>query len=497
MLICCFELLCVLYLNDGYFTYSLDDAYIHFSIAEGITSGTYGINPNEFTAPGSSIVWPFFMAALSFIGELSIITLCLNFFISIAVIQQIYLIFKQTIFAGNERLFRKYWLWVSVFYIVLCNLVGLTFIGMEHNLQLLLAIYVVRCLINFDTSKELPIFFWLALILMPLVRYECLAFVLPILAYMFFQKQQSISVIAGICVLIALVSFSIFLKQNGMHILPNSVIAKSSPISGIPPLLKYSFNFAFNVINPFGWSLLFLSVVLIRKFLKTKKVLALIFAMAGFGHLVAGQLWWYGRYETYLLMSLSIMAVYLHKDAFITLLDNKGLRSKKISITAILMCIPSIFILLTIPLGAHAIYLQNVHLHQYATEYHKGSVAIHDIGIASYKNDFYVLDLWGLANKEALDNRQSHDREDTSWLKALVDKHNVDVIWLTDGWFKSVPDEWVKVATFYRNDISNALPGIGPVTFYARNKSAVPQVKQSLQNWQPSLTSPSYLSFFD
>ena len=54
------ELAVVLFLNGGIFTYSLDDAYIHLSLAQNISAGHYGINLSEYSAPSSSIIWPFF-----------------------------------------------------------------------------------------------------------------------------------------------------------------------------------------------------------------------------------------------------------------------------------------------------------------------------------------------------------------------------------------------------------------------------------------------------
>ena len=54
-------LLQILRLNQGFFTYILDDAYIHLALAENIAKGTYGVNPGEFAATSSSILWPFLL----------------------------------------------------------------------------------------------------------------------------------------------------------------------------------------------------------------------------------------------------------------------------------------------------------------------------------------------------------------------------------------------------------------------------------------------------
>ncbi|HKL20996.1 MAG TPA: hypothetical protein VJ904_04275 [Tichowtungia sp.] len=65
LLITGFEAGSILYLNGGVFTYSLDDAYIHLSLAEQIHHGHYGINAGEYSSPSSSVLCPFLLAPFS------------------------------------------------------------------------------------------------------------------------------------------------------------------------------------------------------------------------------------------------------------------------------------------------------------------------------------------------------------------------------------------------------------------------------------------------
>ena len=50
------ELVAILRLNAGRFTYTLDDPYIHLALAERIRRGLYGINPGEAASPASSLL---------------------------------------------------------------------------------------------------------------------------------------------------------------------------------------------------------------------------------------------------------------------------------------------------------------------------------------------------------------------------------------------------------------------------------------------------------
>ena len=45
------EVICVLIGSGGNFTYPLDAAYVHLSLAQQITHGTYGLSPGESSAP--------------------------------------------------------------------------------------------------------------------------------------------------------------------------------------------------------------------------------------------------------------------------------------------------------------------------------------------------------------------------------------------------------------------------------------------------------------
>ncbi|MFN3695512.1 MAG: hypothetical protein ACK4UV_10930, partial [Ignavibacterium sp.] len=44
-------------INSSFFTYTIDDPYIHLSLAENIRNFHYGINQNEYSSPSSSIIY--------------------------------------------------------------------------------------------------------------------------------------------------------------------------------------------------------------------------------------------------------------------------------------------------------------------------------------------------------------------------------------------------------------------------------------------------------
>jgi len=62
-------LLSTLVMNSGVMIYTLDDPYIHMKMARNIWNGHYGINLHEYSAPSSSIIWPFLLAPFSYLGS--------------------------------------------------------------------------------------------------------------------------------------------------------------------------------------------------------------------------------------------------------------------------------------------------------------------------------------------------------------------------------------------------------------------------------------------
>ena len=52
----------VLRFAGGQLMYTLDDPYIHLSLAENLLRGHYGVNLDEVASPSSSILYPFLLA---------------------------------------------------------------------------------------------------------------------------------------------------------------------------------------------------------------------------------------------------------------------------------------------------------------------------------------------------------------------------------------------------------------------------------------------------
>jgi hypothetical protein len=104
-------------------------------------------------------------------------------------------------------------------------------------------------------------------------------------------------------------------------------------------------------------------------------------------------------------------------------------------------------------------------MRRFAAELWGEPVAVNDIGWVSYRNESYVLDLWGLGLEEA---RRKRIAADLSFAGELLRRENVALMMIYEGWLgTAVPADWVLVGrlalTRTRLSASEA-----EVSFYAR-----------------------------
>jgi hypothetical protein len=165
----------ILWLNQGRFLYTMDDAYIHLALAENLAQGHYGVNPGELSAPASSILWPLLLVPAAWTGVEEAIPLLLNIAASGVTLALYWTVVEQALAEiPAERRMRATALIVTLL-IPATNLVGLAFMGMEHSLQLLLATAVVAGLVVERETHRVSWWLALAVVAGPLVRYEALA----------------------------------------------------------------------------------------------------------------------------------------------------------------------------------------------------------------------------------------------------------------------------------------------------------------------------------
>ncbi|MCY7295034.1 hypothetical protein [Alteromonas sp. a30] len=443
------EVAAIFALNHGNFTFSLDDPYIHLALAENIFKGHYGVNLSEFSAPSSSIIWPFILAPFASLSIAPYLLLFMNVVAACATLVLIWRTwFKNTVSETTGKHLPILVLLIAC--IPALNLVGLAFTGMEHSYQLWFSLMIVSGLIYEVQNKRVTWWLIAAIILAPLIRYECLALSGPALLFLFLRGYRLQSVFAGFIIAISVIGFALFLMSLGLNPFPTSIMAKSSVVSsggGLGTLisnLNRSLSTDRGILLVLGM-LYFLFVSLDKTRENGVRLLsATLFLSCGL-HAVVGRYGWYDRYEIYIWASMLLTIVFLNLEALDKLSKKLGKfwATTWIGFGTLTICSSYILTGLSTPLAANNIYEQQYQMHRFVSEFYQEPVAVNDLGYVAYHNDKYVLDLWGLASVEALKLRQS--QQQASWMAEIASKRHVKLVMLYEDWFQDIPTQWKKL----------------------------------------------------
>ena len=489
------EFTAILMVNHGRFLYSLDDAYIHLALADNIAHGHYGINATEFSAPSSSILWPFLLVPFSLLGVAEYVPLLINIVCAIATLLMFRKIVDSSIHVESPRSRELITAAFLVLFILCTNMIGLIFIGMEHSLQVLSVVLIAWGLMCEARESKLHRWLLVAIVVAPMIRYESLAVTTGALMYLALRGHFRTSAVAFILVMLTLGSFSLFLMHLGLGALPTSVMLKSPFMSSLGSQNPFRTNLEFNLRNDKGL-LLFLGCMVLALYGllsgrdEKKRLLALVTSLAILLHLVAGRFGWYYRYEVYVMgFSLCVMA-YVFGE---TLLGWWSAKQKsgyaRIAIVILVLVVSDlrysyVEVLFTTPDASNNIYEQQYQMHRFAKTYYGKPVAVNDVGCVSYGNENYVLDLWGLASSEALTHRRKDP--DTGWMNTLAASKGVQVAMIYELWFRRLPTNWKKIGELHLRSTRTSV-GYSPVSFFALNENTYSELLEPLRAFRSSL----------
>ncbi len=443
-------LICILHRDNGVFTYSLDDPYIHLALAENLAHGHYGINPGEASSPSSSVVWPFLLAPFATQAWGQYVPLALNvLFCGLAAWW-----IGRIVDGWDSRRGSKIGGWLGRFAVatalmLVANLAGLTFVGMEHGLQLLLAIVCAAGLVEAYAGRPIPMWCIGAAAFGPMVRYENFALVAAVALVLYGQGRWGTAVRLAVVSGVGPALFSLFLVTRGLAALPSSVMVKAGAYSaadkGVLAALK---NLYWGI--PGGtlredawWCQLAVAVVLlvlmvrerqrVRQFVMGGALLAAALQLA------VGRVNWFSRYEVYAMAFTALVA----STALV-----ETTRIWRLALIAGLLALghPYWQALLQTPDAASNIYQQQYQMHRFVADFYRKTVAVNDLGWVSYQRPagVYVLDLWGLASPEA----SRHLHKNVDWLETITTAHHAGLAIVYPPWYEEgAPEEWDPLAT--------------------------------------------------
>ncbi len=473
--------------NHGHFFYPLDDPYIHLRVAQQIARGGYGINAGEFSSPSSSVLWPFLLAPFAWLplSAFVLVPFVLDIGLVLGETALIYAILERALSVPGEPRARPVSLTIVI--IVCCNVVGVALTGLEHSLQGLLTLLIVRGLLILarDDQPKPQVDRWLlvAIALLPLVRFEGALISLSAVAFAW-SRGRPITLVPLALGGLGVVAFGAWLMRHGLPPLPSSVLVKiatrlprsfvehSVPVVIVVCLLP--------TLRP-AWRLRAAP----RRALPFVLPVATVIVYATQMIFVA----WYGRYEVFLFLYVLGLLPALFPDACRVLLARgplPALRSRRAllyggGILATIYTLP----LVGFPIASHDIMLQPAEVARFTRQLWRRPVAIDDLGLASLGADAYVLDLLGLGSDTA--RRALTSPAAAPQLVALAQREHVDLAAiyafpnaLTTG------QGWLHVADLTVDTTNFVLP-VPTVQIWTRDAATAAEARARLREYARAL----------
>ncbi len=474
------ELYACLWQTRGVFTYGVDDGYIHLALAERILHGTYGLNLHEFSAPASSILWPFLLLVGVGTSWHVYVPLVVNVLCGFPVAWIVGLCVDEWP-RENEGSFAPLKRSVTVvLFVVGLNLLGLTFLGMEHMLQILLTAACAYGVIRVSRGAAMPLWCLVAAAAGPAIRYENLAVTVAVAMVLFWSGNKRTALWTLLASLVVPVAFSLFLVAHGWSILPGSVLAKGTNGFG---LIGFLITVGTNVLKDFTdvvrlcWTIALLAVAELWWLNRRSRPMALAaVAIVLALDLVIGRIGNY-RYECFAVAFASLI--------LLAILGRQYRVRWHLAMLAFLICTwPYFRYAYLAPVASLNIYQQQYQMARFAQGFYKKNFAANDIGLVSYRlpESIYVADTAGLASRESL----LQTNKSGAWLDDFTRRHDAGLAMIYTSWVKGIPSDWTLMGRLVLGS-ELVSPQENTVDFYATSVGDPAEIDRQLRAFQKTL----------
>lgn len=467
--ICLVYILVMLSTTDNYFTYLLDDAYIHLAIAKNFAlHGVWGVTKYAFSSSSSSPVFTFILSVLiSIFGNHALIPLFFNIlaaFLLIGFLTKYYSLFfnqnKHIIIASLFSLF------FAVLHVQMVS-------GMEHVLQVLMMVVNIYCFQRWFTGglkNGLYAYgFYFSILLLGLIRFESMFYFTPLAFVFLLIKNVKNAVLVFLIGFAPIALFGWFNHGMSGHFFPNSVVIKGTLVDFSGNILvqivdvilkKLLLNVTFYKIGLFplliGASLIYKDY---RSGLRFQDVilnnfLILVLSSTLILHCLFGEVRSIFRYEAYLLVAFAMVLIPRLRSFFTRPLST--LKAEKIMGTLMLANIGLLIYKLwvahiLIVNGSANIYEQQIQSARFLNTYYNDSKMVaNDIGAITYFTDIRLLDLAGLGSMEMVDfkiKKKFFDDEAEGFLEQYTHDNHYQLAIAYEEWLDGhTPKNWIKVA---------------------------------------------------
>ena len=481
--------------SGGVFSYSLDDAYIHLAMSEGIARGGYGINRGEAAAAASSILYPFLLApfAGTWAHEFAPLALnCIGLALAVTALGAMF----RTVGVFDPR---RETAWI-VGAALAFNLPGLALTGMEHTLHVAATLAIALGLIRVAHGGAVAGWLIAAILAAPLLRYEGLAPALAACVLLALQGRWRLSAALALAVLAAMAAFSAFLVAHGLPFLPSSVLSKAHLAGAAahgrvdPELPAVIANLA-TAPGALLAAMCVFCLTRLRAGDPATRVSAAFGASVAGAHALVGGFDWYPRYEIYALVGGACATAYAWRAplrAGVARLD-PSVRPVVLVLAVLIAGAASFHASLSAPWGMANISAQQREMRRLVVDHWREPVAVNDLGWVSFRNDAHVLDLRGLGSEDARRARTRGDGD--GWIGPMVAERGVGLalVYVDPDWIAAPPPEWIR-----RGELRLAMARVTVaepvVTIYATGPQHIDAVDRALSSFSASLSSNARLT---
>ena len=452
---------------QGRFILALDDPYIHLSVAHNLIGGHYGINADEASSPSSSILWPWLLTLTEalHLGALGPLALGLaaaagSLWVGLRLLRATNVIDVEA--APREAAA------VAVVFIFIVSALGLPFTGLEHSAHVFASLLTLEALALASAGRAPSLVHVMALAALPLLRFEGLALFLAAIAALAGVGRRREAALAAALATLGLALYGALVWRLGLPWLPSSVLAKSNLTTslGVGPdafLAALGHKLIADVVWGRAPALLAMAAALIwivrQPAGRARAPLHLAVAAVLAGHLAFGAYGWFGRYEVYAVAIGALATLMGLADIFaapgrpLLARSAKPAAGKKLLslrpnfvAMALLLTLAAPYAAVTVltPAAAANVYGVQYQLRRLAQEFYPRPVAVNDIGLVSWGNPHYVLDLWGLGS-EAARKLRNVPALGPEAMRRLADQRDVELVMIYDYWFPNRPASWRKI----------------------------------------------------
>ncbi len=488
---------------DRHFVYTLDDPYIHLSLARNwIEQGVMGVTPHVFASATSSPLWTGWMALnMRVLGDrVWLPGLWAAVFAVLALLLTDRMARRlQASFAAR--------LLACLAVLYFAPLVTLATTGMEHTLHLaLLLLFFDRLLVCLDApSRAAGAGLCLAAMAAVAARYETLFFIAPVVVGLAVRRQWRLAGGLVIAAALPVLGYGWFSAAHGGFWLPNSLMLKGrlphgeSLFAWAGGFIRVGFGEWLRQPALMGLSLLAVVAGALAPRGSAMRAVAWSVPAALAIHLCLARTGWFFRYEAYLVgagvaLLVPVIGRLLRRDGKAACAGSSftkyGCRMAWVLLAVVPLHFRALAAHMQIGLAAKNIYQQQYQIARFLRQnFPDGArIAIHDIGAISY---YYpqgrVLDLYGLADAEVVRLKRA-GAWNSAAIRSLLAARRIDYVVVYPVWFigaQALPAECLRVSSWLIPDL--AVCGAARVSFYGTSPAASARLMQALAVYQPQL----------